>query len=139
MRAFRAKLREIVSDCCETDEMCDQVVDRLIEAGLRPPTITITRVEDLDAIPDGSAVLIGNVTDPEAKLAVGRKALHCVLLTGEDEPYPFHQDGLAPPLPCSIVWYAGETTEEPVQSEADGVVASLLMQANVAAAPGDFT
>lgn len=120
-RAFRAKLLKIVSGCCADEMTANSIVDELIAAGLRAPTITITKVEDLDSIPNGSAVLIGNVKDPLSNLRVGVKATHCVLLTGEDEPYPFHQEGLAPPLPCTVAWIAGE--DIPTQTEADGVVA----------------
>ena len=142
LRVVRAQLLKIISPCCDDPAVAEKIVDELIDTGWRPPMTTVTEVDQLDAIPDGSAVLIGNVTDLQAHLLVGVKATHCVLLTGEDEPYPFHADGLAPPLPCTIVWFPGEGQPDRVdvlQPEADGVVASLLLQQAAADAPGDFT
>jgi len=100
-----------VSKCCGTEDACN-VVDRLIAMGVRLPTITITDVSELDAIPDGSAVIVGNLQDPEARPAVGTKQRHSIAFSGEDEPYPFHQPGLAPPLPCTVVWMPAEQIKQ---------------------------
>jgi hypothetical protein len=138
----RQALMKIIEPCCDDPEVVKQIVDELIDGGWRPPMTTITEASQLDGIPDGSAVLIGNVTDMDAHLLVGVKATHCVLLTGEDEPYPFHADGLAPPLPCTVVWLPGEGQPDRLDiipdNEADGNVAALLMQQAAAEAPGDY-
>ncbi len=140
LRIIRAELMKIISPCCDDPKIAEQIVQELLDKGWRPPMITITDPNELDGIPNGTAVLVGNVKDVEAHLMVGVKATHCLLLTGEDQPYPFHQEGLAPPLPLTLAWIPGEgQPERTIQPEADGTVAALLLQQASADAPGDFS
>lgn len=94
-------LREWIGECCSPED-ADAVVTRLLEMGIRPPMVTITEQADLDLIPNGAAVAVGNLLD--GKPTIGEKVEHAILFAGEDECYPFHADGLAPPLPCTVIW-----------------------------------
>lgn len=106
-RVLRAVLLDTISSCCGPAE-AEKVVDKLLNLGVRLPTVTITDPSELDEIPDGAAVVVGNMQDPAAMPQVGIKVQHAILFAGEDEAYPFHDAGLAPPLPCTVVWMPGE-------------------------------
>lgn len=104
LRIIKAALRDELADCCGDDKV-DAVVERIVEQlGWRPPMTTLVDASDLDRLPVGSAVLVGNLTDPDRYVHVGMVGTHCVLFAGEDQPHPFHQPGLAPPLPCTVIW-----------------------------------
>lgn len=107
-RVLRKVLLEILAPCCGDAESAERVADGLIAAGLSFPTLTVTDVGDLDAIPDGSAVIVGNPADPASMPHVGVKRQHSIMFAGETSPWPFHDPNLAPPLPCTVVWMPGD-------------------------------
>lgn len=106
-RVLRAALQQWISVCCGPTETTD-VVDRLLELGVRPPVLTLDNVDDVDQLPDGTAVVVGDLSKNGQ---VGTKCQHAILFAGEDQPYPLFLDGLAPPLPCTVVWVPIEGRE----------------------------
>jgi len=106
-RLLREVLRTWIGACCPEDA-ADNVADRLLEVGVRPPALTVMDPEDLDAIPNGAAVAVGNLVDG---VRIGRKQEHAILFVGERDPYPFHLEGLDPPLPCTVIWVPQEAPE----------------------------
>lgn len=106
-RVLRAVLLEILEPCCDA-ERAEQVADTLLAAGFGFPTLTVTDVRDLDKIPNGSAVIVGNPADPAAMPHVGVKGDHSITFTGDVNPWPFHNPNLAPPLPCTVLWMPGD-------------------------------
>src|SRR6476659_8706942 len=96
-RLLREVLRTWIGECCPEDA-ADKVADRLLEVGVRPPALTVMDPEDLDAIPNGAAVAVGNLVDG---VRIGRKQEHAILVVGERDPYPSQPEGLAPLLPCA--------------------------------------
>jgi hypothetical protein len=110
-RVLRVALLDQICRCCSAED-AERVVDALIAMGVRLPTVTITDVRELDQIPDGSAVIVGNLQDPTALPAVGTKRQYSIMFSGEEQPYPFHEPGLAPPLPCVVVWMPGDQIEQ---------------------------
>lgn len=104
LRIIKASLRRELASCCSEDTV-DKVVERIVEElGWRPPMTTLVDVEDLDKLPLNTAVLVGNLTDPSKYVHVGMVGMHCILFAGEDTVHPFHQPGVAPPLPCTVIW-----------------------------------
>ena len=103
-RVLRVAMLRAVQQCCGPDE-AERVVDHLLTSGVRPPVLTITDAADLPLIPDGSAVVVGDLRDGAR---VGCKQPDCIAFAGEDEAYPFAREGLAPPLPCTVVWVPRE-------------------------------
>lgn len=93
-----------IEGCCSPDDV-GAVVDRLIELGVRAPVLTITDPADLDLIPNGSAVLVGDLRQSPQ---VGVKCNHSAMFVGDEHPYPFYLEGLAPPLPCTVIWLPQE-------------------------------
>lgn len=106
-RVLRAAMLQWISTCCD-DESTERVVDRLLEMGVRPPVLTLSTVEDVDRLPDGTAVVVGDLRTA-GRLA--EKRGHAVLFAGEDAPYPLFLPDLAPPLPCTVVWVPIEGRE----------------------------
>lgn len=103
-RFLRAAMVQLIGECRDMAEVVG-VVDRLIELGVRAPVLTLTDAADLDLIPNGSGVVVGDLRQAPR---VGVKCDHSILFVGEDEPYPFYLEGLAPPLPCTVVWLPTE-------------------------------
>ena len=96
-----------INTCCDSASS-ERVVDRLLELGVRPPVLTLDAVEDVDRLPDGTAVVVGDLRTG-GRLA--EKRGHAVVFAGEDAPYPLFLQGLAPPLPCTVVWVPVEGRE----------------------------
>lgn len=106
-RVLRAAMLQSISTCCDA-ESSERVVDRLLELGVRAPVLTLTAVEDVDRLPDGTAVVIGDLRSA-GRLA--EKRGHAVLFAGEDAPYPLFLQTLEPPLPCTVIWVPVEGRE----------------------------
>lgn len=106
-RVLRAALQQWISICCGPAETTE-VVDRLVELGVRPPVLTLDKVDDVDRLPDGTAVVVGDLSKGGR---VGTKRRHSILFSGEDQPYPLFLAGLDPPLPCTVVWVPEEGRE----------------------------
>lgn len=127
-RALREAMLARVTLCCSTPGDAEKVVDDLTKMGVRPPAPVVTEVADLDAIPEGAAVVVG---DPRngSRGRVGVKLGHAIWFGGDDEPYPFNDPSLAPPLPCTVVWIPGEDADSASMGERMGELSrSLLLQ-----------
>lgn len=109
-RVLRAVLLDVLAPCCGPED-AGALADRLIALGLRLPTLTVTNVDELDQIPDGSAVVVGNLAAPGSRPVVGVKQQHAITFVGDGQPWPFHDPKLAPPLPCTVVWMPAEQVE----------------------------
>jgi hypothetical protein len=104
LRILEARLRDLLLPCCGPEEV-EKIVGILVhQEKWRPPMTTLVDVDSLENLPVGTAVLVGNIQDPDRYLHVGMVGQHCVLFAGEEHPYPFHEDGGAPPLPCTVIW-----------------------------------
>lgn len=97
---LRAAMQQWISSCCGPDETV-RVVDQLLELGVRPPVLTLTTLEELEMVPDGTALVVGDLSRGGQ---LGRKSGNAIAFCGEDELYPFRLEGLAPPLPATVVW-----------------------------------
>lgn len=124
-RILKASLRELLIDCCG-EEKVDSVVDAVLAARWSPPLETLLTVEAVEALPNGTPVIIGSLDPRRWPPAFGQKVDHAILLAGEDEPYPLHAEGVAPPLPCTVVWTPPDTTD--FGQYADGTEESAVYQ-----------
>lgn len=95
---LRAALLPIVGP-----ETIETVVATVITLGWRPPFRTLLTVEEVEALPNGTPVLIGSLDPRRAVPAFGFKCEHAVEIQGESEPYALHDPASPPPLPCTVV------------------------------------
>jgi hypothetical protein len=105
-----AALRSLLVDCCGEDTV-DSAVGIVLAAGWTPPLRTLLTVAEVEDLPNGTPVIVGSLDPRKWPPAFGVKTDHAILFTGEEEPYPLHQEGLAPPLPCTVVWQPQDTTD----------------------------
>lgn len=105
LRAMRAALLKTLTDAgCPEDAAASAVRTVIDIQGWRPPARTLETAHEIDALPDGTAVLIVNPGSLTSTPVVGAKGKHCILIAGEDEPWPLFREGLAPPLPCRVIY-----------------------------------
>lgn len=99
-RVLRAALEKWISVCCDPTT-ARVVAGQLLDLGIRPPVLTLTDPDELAQLPQGTAVVVGDLFKGGR---LGRTAGASILFAGETEPYPYSSDTLPPPLPCTVVW-----------------------------------
>jgi hypothetical protein len=99
-RVLRAAMEQWISTCCD-NVVASQVADQLLRLGIRPPTLTLTEISELEQLPPGTAVVVGDLIKGGR---LGQILDGAILFAGAIDPYPYGSDTLPPPLPCTVVW-----------------------------------
>jgi hypothetical protein len=102
-RLLTAALRELLLPCCGAEKV-DSAIAIVLAAGWRPPLHTLLTVEEVEALADGTPVLVGSLSPDKWPASVGVKVQHGIQFAGEDTPYPLHDPRYDPPLPVTVVW-----------------------------------